>query len=179
MPRRLLSSSISLVVLVTLWYLWARGQDLITSADPAIVEQSSRMAALTTVELLTFDTIALQERLAAGRLSSVDLVKQCLHQIETHDRRGLGLNAMISVVPRPILMARSKELDQERSNGQTRGPLHGIPMLVKVSDRVLDSSRSGLTWLGCGRYKSNTWCAYDSWELRIPKVLPPEQFENC
>nr|ODN89884.1 hypothetical protein L204_06161 [Cryptococcus depauperatus CBS 7855] len=89
------------------------------------------MATLTAVELLTMDSVALQERLTAGLLSSVDLVKQCLQQIETHDRRGLKLNAMISIVPYQTLMTRSKQLDQERAEGHVRSPLHGIPMLVK------------------------------------------------
>nr|ODN85433.1 hypothetical protein L203_05049 [Cryptococcus depauperatus CBS 7841] len=89
------------------------------------------MATLTAVELLTMDSVALQERLTAGLLSSVDLVKQCLQQIETHDRRGLKLNAMISIVPYQTLMTRSKQLDQERAEDHVRGPLHGIPMLVK------------------------------------------------
>lgn len=88
---------------------------------------------LTAIELLTLDSVALQERLTAGLLSSVDLVKQCLQQIENHDHRGLKLNAMISIVPQQILMTRSKQLDQERAEGRVRGPLHGIPMLVKVS----------------------------------------------
>lgn len=90
------------------------------------------MATLTTVELLTLDSVALQERLTAGLLSSVDLVKQCLQQIENHDQHGLKLNAMISVVPHQTLMTRSKQLDQERTQGRIRGPLHGIPILVKV-----------------------------------------------
>ncbi|KAH8660510.1 amidase signature domain-containing protein [Xylariales sp. PMI_506] len=89
------------------------------------------MASLTAKELLTLDSSVLQERLAAGLLTSVDLVKQCLQQIENHDHRGLKLNAMISTVPRQILMARSKQLDQERAEGRVRSVLHGIPMLVK------------------------------------------------
>ncbi|KAI1127437.1 amidase signature domain-containing protein [Nemania abortiva] len=112
------------------------------------------MAKLTAVELLTLDSVALQERLNAGKISSADLVKQCLQQIETHDHRGLKLNAMISIVPHEILMARSKHLDEERAKGRFLGPLHGIPMLVK--DAIATRASLGVsTTLGSHAFKKS------------------------
>lgn len=132
MNRRYLLADICIFIIVVLWLVSARDSSrVVQSTKPNLTVPN--MATLTAVELLTLDSVALQERLTAGLLSSVDLVKQCLQQIENHDHRGLKLNAMISIVPQQILMIRSKQLDQERAEGRVRGPLHGIPMLVKVS----------------------------------------------
>ncbi|KAJ2991373.1 hypothetical protein NUW58_g2540 [Xylaria curta] len=130
MTRRFILEGIGAFVAGVLWLLCTPRRFCIVQPTKPI-PTASNMAALTTLELLTLDSVALQERLAAGIISSVDLVKQCLRQIETHDRRGLKLNAMISIVPDQILMARSRQLDQERAEGRVRGPLHGIPLLVK------------------------------------------------
>jgi hypothetical protein len=137
MTRRFLLEGIGIVVVLVLWLLYARDSTRVVQSTKPILTVGN-MATLTAVELLSLDSVALQERLTAGLTSSIDLVKQCLQQIEAHDRHGLQLNAMISIVPYQTLMTRSKQLDQERAEGRVRGPLHGIPMLVKVGqiDRV-------------------------------------------
>lgn len=133
MTRPLLLEAIGIIIVVFPRLLLACdiAPVAVRSSKPTIGPLGT-MPTLTAVELLTLDSVALQERLAAGLLSSVDLVNQCPQQIENHDHRGLGLNAMISIVPRRTLMTRSEQLDQERANGRIRSPLHGIPMLVKV-----------------------------------------------
>ncbi|KAL2204589.1 amidase signature enzyme [Sarocladium strictum] len=137
MLSKLLLQSIGSLTVVLAVLFWFIGSFRSNFPPPFSVDN---MLPLTALELLTLDAVRLQERLTAGRLTSVDLVKQCLHQIEAHDHRGLKLNAMISTVPHHILMARSKQLDQERADGLVRGPLHGIPMLLK--DAI--ATRSGL-----------------------------------
>ena len=67
--------------------------------------------------------------LAAGTVSSVDLVDAYLARIEAFDRRGPAINAMVAVNPRA--RERAAALDAERSAGTVRGPLHGIPVVVK------------------------------------------------
>jgi hypothetical protein len=81
--------------------------------------------------LLTATTTELQELLASHKLRSVDLVEKCLEQIDKHDAY---LKAVISKTPRSVLLATAKDLDDERSAGRVRGPLHGIPVLIKVRD---------------------------------------------
>jgi amidase len=88
-------------------------------------------ARLSTLELLSLDSAALQRKLDAGLLTSVELVQACLAQIDRHDQRGAKLNAMISIVPKHILMDRSAQLDRERAAGKIRSPFHGIPIVVK------------------------------------------------
>ena len=79
--------------------------------------------------LLIATAADLQQGLTSSKFTSVDLIKACLDQIKRHDEY---LHAMISVAPRPSLLAQAQKLDDERKNDKIRGKLHGIPILVKV-----------------------------------------------
>lgn len=84
----------------------------------------------------TFDvveaTIAdLQAALAAGTLTSEELVTAYLERIDRYDRNGPTLNAV--VVPNPEALAEARESDARRASGQSRGPLDGIPYTAKDS----------------------------------------------
>ncbi len=75
-------------------------------------------------------TIAeLQAGMQAGRFTAASLTRAYLRRIEELDRHGPGLNAVIEVNPDALDLAR--EADRERRHGRTRGPLHGIPILLK------------------------------------------------
>jgi len=67
--------------------------------------------------------------MADGTVTAVDLVAAYLDRIEAFDERGPALNAMIAINPRAAEVA--AELDAERAAGTVRGPLHGIPVVVK------------------------------------------------
>ena len=67
--------------------------------------------------------------MADGTVTAVDLVAAYLDRIDAYDQRGPGLNAMIAINPRAAEVA--AELDAERAAGSVRGPLHGIPVVVK------------------------------------------------
>lgn len=81
------------------------------------------------VDVLTSDAQYLKKLLENGDVTSLDLVGQYLAQIEKHDGK---LHAMIQTTPKDLLEATAKSLDQERAAGSIRGPLHGIPILIKV-----------------------------------------------
>jgi amidase len=83
----------------------------------------------TAIDLLTIDAKGLQSLLADRELTSLDLVRQCLAQIQRHDGY---LHALIKTTPIQILEDTARLLDRERAVGILRGPLHGIPILVKV-----------------------------------------------
>lgn len=74
----------------------------------------------------------LQGFLGNGSLTSEELINISLHQIEHFDQRGPCLRAMINVVPREKLLTQARTLDDERRQGKLRGPLHGIPVILKV-----------------------------------------------
>jgi amidase len=75
-------------------------------------------------------TIAgLQEMMTAGKETSESLVSLYFKRIEEIDRGGPALNAIIQTNPDALAIAR--ELDRERREKGARGPLHGIPIVIK------------------------------------------------
>jgi len=84
------------------------------------------------VDLLRLTAVQLQDLLSNGKITTVELIKQTLDQIEKHNRNGLNLRAIISVVPRELALQKATQLDLERERGHIRGPFHGIPVIVKV-----------------------------------------------
>lgn len=84
------------------------------------------------LDLLTATAEELSFHLAIGHISSVQLVQRYLAQIEAHNENGLGLRAVIEVAPKSEVLDIAGRLDYERRIGRSRGPLHGIPILVKV-----------------------------------------------
>jgi amidase len=89
----------------------------------------------------------LQARMESGRLTSRALVRAYLRRIDTIDRSGpgrVGLGAVLEVNPDAEKIAAA--LDDERRHDGPRGPLHGIPVLVKdnmdSADRLHTSAGS-------------------------------------
>lgn len=85
-----------------------------------------------TFDPLTATVFELQELLSSKKINSVDLVSQYITQIKLHDEY---LKAVLCIAPTAIEEAH--RLDRERLDGRIRGPLHGIPILVKVSSTPL------------------------------------------
>ncbi len=77
----------------------------------------------------------LQAGMQEGRVSSRGLVDAYLARIEAYDTRGPRLNAIVAINPRARPDA--DELDRERATRGPRGPLHGIPVLVKDNYDVI------------------------------------------
>lgn len=71
----------------------------------------------------------LQKALSDGRVTSVQLVEAYLARIAAYDQQGPALNSIAAVNPQAKEAAAA--LDAERAAKGPRGPLHGIPMLVK------------------------------------------------
>jgi amidase len=71
----------------------------------------------------------LQSAMLAGRLTSASLTRQYLTRIRDLDQRGPKLNSVIELNPDAPAIAEA--LDRERKERGPRGPLHGIPLLIK------------------------------------------------
>jgi amidase len=91
---------------------------------------------------LTTTAFELCDLLNAQALTSVEIVETYLHQIEQHNRRGRQLRALISVAPRHELIRIAKKLDAERARGKRRGPLHGVPVVLK--DNIMTDADLGM-----------------------------------
>jgi Asp-tRNA(Asn)/Glu-tRNA(Gln) amidotransferase A subunit family amidase len=83
----------------------------------------------------------LQSAMTAGQVSSVDLVHAYLERIAAFDQQGPALNAVLYLNPNAVQVA--SELDGERAAGRTRGPLHGIPVLLKDNYDTSDMPTTG------------------------------------
>jgi amidase len=95
-------------------------------------------------------TIAeLAAAMGAGSLTSQRLTRAYLRRIRQIDLAGIQLNSVIEVNPDALEIA--AELDRERRRGRVRGPLHGIPILVKdnfaTRDRM-ETTAGSLALLG-------------------------------
>ncbi len=78
----------------------------------------------------------LQKAMAAGRVTAVQLVDGFFARIEAYDRAGPKLNAMIRL--NPNARAEAEQLDRERAFNGPRGPLHGIPIILKDNYDTFD-----------------------------------------
>ncbi|WP_172840454.1 amidase family protein [Virgibacillus phasianinus] len=71
----------------------------------------------------------IQQTIESGDLTSLELTTMYLKQIAAYNSKGPNINAVIEVNPDALHIAEA--LDAERSKSGSRGPLHGIPILIK------------------------------------------------
>ena len=83
----------------------------------------------------------IQAAVQAGALTYEQLVRLYLARIDAFDKRGPRLNAVITINPRAVDLARA--LDDERRTKGARGPLHGIPIAVKDNIDTADLPTTG------------------------------------
>jgi amidase len=80
----------------------------------------------------------MQRAMEEGRITSRELVEAHLLRIAVYEER---VNAVIAVNPNALAYA--DELDRERAEGRTRGPLHGIPVALKDNVHTTDMPTTG------------------------------------
>jgi amidase len=93
------------------------------------------------VEVYEVTIPELQRAMAEGRTTSAALVDAYLARIRAYDQRGPELNTMIRLNPRARAEARA--MDEERKAGKVRGPMHGIPVILKDNFDTSDLPTSG------------------------------------
>ncbi|HET7458959.1 MAG TPA: amidase [Gemmatimonadaceae bacterium] len=86
-------------------------------------------------------TIAdLQKGMAAGTYTSRSIAEQYLARIDELDKRGPALNQIIELNPDALSIADA--MDAERKAGKVRGPLHGVPVLIKDNIATADKMQT-------------------------------------
>jgi amidase len=100
-------------------------------------------------ELEEATIVDLQAKMESGEQTARSLTEAYLARIETIDREGPVLRALLE--PNPDALEIADQLDRERRGGQVRGPLHGIPILLKdnieTADRM-ETTAGSLALLG-------------------------------
>lgn len=91
-------------------------------------------------ELDELTVSSLNEKLTSGKYTSEQLVQLYLKRIEEIDQKGPTLHAIIEVNPEAVSLA--KQMDEERTKGKTRGPLHGIPVVIKDNIDTADQMQT-------------------------------------
>ncbi|HJU54319.1 MAG TPA: amidase [Pyrinomonadaceae bacterium] len=95
-------------------------------------------------ELEELTVAELQAGMKSGKWTARALVEKYLSRIEEIDKRGPAVNAVIELNPEALQIA--EKLDEERKAGRVRGPLHGVPVLIKdnidTADRMTTTAGS-------------------------------------
>jgi len=107
-----------------------------------------------------FDEITipfLQSRMISREFTSRKIVELYLDRIKEIDSDGPGLNSILQLNPDAISIA--ENLDKERHTGKVRGPLHGIPVLLKGNIDTADKmfTNAGATALAHSVAKKNAF----------------------
>ena len=92
----------------------------------------------------------LQQKMESGQTTAVALTKMYLSRIAAIDKAGPTLNSVIEINKDAVAIAAA--MDKERKAGKLRGPLHGIPILVKDN---IDTADSMMTTAGALAMKGN------------------------
>jgi len=102
-----------------------------TTAAKEILSKETSMAdaAPPAFELDELTIAELQSGMASGRFTAHSLAQKYLERIEDVDRHGPAINSVIELNPDALAIA--TDLDRERQAKKSRGPLHGIPVLIK------------------------------------------------
>lgn len=108
-----------------------------TVAAPATAPATAAPREDALFEKTVAELSAMMER---GELTSRALTERYLQRIAAMDKKGPAINAVIELNPDAAMIA--DVMDRERKGGKVRGPLHGIPVLIKDNIDSADQMRT-------------------------------------
>lgn len=118
-----------------------------TACNPSTNQKSGESVAETVADDFELNEITideLQEKMKQGAYTSEQLTQLYLDRINAIDKNGYKLNSVIELNPDAIAIA--KQMDGERKAGKLRGPMHGIPVLIKdnidTADKMMTTAGS-------------------------------------
>jgi len=92
---------------------------------------AAEVAAVPVFELDETSISDLQDGMKSGKYTARSITEKYLSRIEAIDKQGPAINSVIEINPDALALADA--MDRERSAGKVRGPLHGIPILVRTT----------------------------------------------
>jgi len=108
---------------------------------------AAEVAAAAAVPAFELDEISisdLQEGMKSGKYTARSIAEKYLARIESLDKQGPAINTVIEINPDALALADA--MDKERTARKVRGPLHGIPILIKdnidTADRMMTTAGS-------------------------------------
>src|SRR5262245_9526109 len=114
-------------------------------AGPMLLRSAESASAAESVpspfELDEITIAKLQAGMDSGQWTAQSLVEKYLARIEAVDKQGPAVNSVIELNPEAMAIAAA--LDKERKEKGVRGPLHGIPVLIK--DNIATADRMSTT----------------------------------
>jgi len=99
------------------------------SCTPVAPSDQTDSPGITPFELEEMTVDQLQDRMASGEMTSESITEKYLSRITEIDAAGPMLRSVLETNPDAREIAR--QMDKEREDGKVRGPLHGIPVLIK------------------------------------------------
>lgn len=116
----------------------------VSASSPETGQAGAAAHEIKPFELEEITIAELREGMKSGKFTARSLVEKYTARIEGVDRHGPGLNSVIELNPDAAAIADS--LDEERKAKGARGPLHGIPVLIKdniaTADRMMTTAGS-------------------------------------
>ncbi|WP_139920566.1 amidase [Hymenobacter sp. DG01] len=106
----------------------------------------------TSFELHEATVADLQEKMKSGQLTARRITELYLQRIEQIDKAGPRLHSVLETNPDALKLA--DQLDEERKNGKLRGPLHGIPVLIKDNIDTADQQQTTAGSLALAGHKA-------------------------
>ncbi|UOQ71751.1 amidase [Hymenobacter cellulosilyticus] len=120
--------------------------------DAAVAVDPEQGAGTDSFELSEATITDLQSKLKSGKYTARRLTELYLQRIEAIDRNGPRLHSVIEVNPEALQLADA--LDKERKDGKVRGPLHGIPVLIKDNIDTADQMQTTAGSLALAGHKA-------------------------